>query len=93
MDGKIQMNRIKQISREMKLSEPQVSAVHEMLEQGATIPFMARYRKERTGSLDEVAITLIRDRLVQLGELADRKKSILKSLEERDFLRTAFRWI
>lgn len=50
------------------------------------MPFIARYRKEATGSLDEVAVTNIRDRLEQLAELDKRREAILKSLEERDLL-------
>ena len=51
--------------------------------EGATIPFVARYRKEATGSLDEVAIGAIRDRLSKLIELDKRREAILKALEER----------
>src|SRR5450759_2655007 len=54
--------------------------------EGATVPFIARYRKEVTGSLDEVAITAIRDRLQQLEELENRRAAILKSLSERNLL-------
>lgn len=64
----------------------QVAATAELLEGGATIPFIARYRKEVTGSLDEVAVTAIRDRLNQLKELDDRRQSIIKSVEERELL-------
>jgi len=70
----------------MKLETARVSAVVQLLDQGATIPFIARYRKEKTGSLDEVAIADIRDRIEQLNELDNRKESILKSLKERDLL-------
>jgi len=80
------MKTIKIISREMNLSVPQVSAVAKLLDRGATIPFVARYRKELTGSLDEVAITGIRDRIEQLNALDSRKETILKSLKEREFL-------
>jgi uncharacterized protein len=61
----------------------QVQATADLLSEGATVPFIARYRKEVTGSLDEVAITTIRDRLNQLMELDKRREAILKSLEER----------
>ena len=54
-----------------------------LLEEGATVPFIARYRKEATGTLDEVAITAIRDRLSQLAELDKRRDAIFKALEER----------
>jgi len=80
-----QLNRayITQIAVEMSLRPRQVAAAAELLEDGATIPFIARYRKEATGSLDETAITTIRDRLHQLQELDARRESILKSLDER----------
>nr|WP_321398777.1 Tex family protein [uncultured Desulfobacter sp.] len=71
------------ISRETGLKENQVAAVLDLLDQGATVPFIARYRKERTGSLDEVAISDIRDRAKTLNELEARKQAIIKSLEER----------
>ncbi|SDU42607.1 Tex family protein [Desulfobacula phenolica] len=80
------MEMIDIISLEMKLDSSQVSAVAQLLEQGSTIPFIARYRKERTGSLDEVAITGIRDRIEQLNALNSRKEAILKSLTDRDLL-------
>ena len=74
------------IARELNIAERQVIAVAELLEEGATVPFIARYRKERTGELDEVAITAARDRLAQLEELDKRREAILKSLEERELL-------
>ena len=74
------------IAAECSVRPFQVKAVWGLLEEGATIPFMARYRKEATGSLDEVVITTIRDRLAQLRELDERRASILKSLEERNVL-------
>ena len=57
-----------------------------LLEDGATVPFIARYRKEATGSLDEVAVTAIRDQLAQLEELDSRRETILKSLEQHGHL-------
>lgn len=80
------MEMINIISSEMKLANAQVSAVIQLLEQGATIPFIARYRKEKTGSMDEVIIADIRDRIEQLKALFDRKEAILKSLRERELL-------
>jgi len=74
------------VARETGIGEGQVRAVEQLLAEGGTVPFIARYRKERTGSLDEVAITTIRDRLAQLAELDKRREAILKSLEERDLL-------
>ncbi|MCM2285215.1 MAG: RNA-binding transcriptional accessory protein [Desulfobacula sp.] len=80
------METITIISRELNLSPENVSSVVKLLEEGATLPFIARYRKERTGSLDEVAIGLIRDRMDQLKTLDERKTAILKSLTERSLL-------
>jgi uncharacterized protein len=77
---------IKIISSELKLQDPQVQAVASLLETGGTVPFIARYRKEATGSLDEVVIASIRDRLQQLAELDQRRAAILKSLEENGHL-------
>ena len=74
------------IASELSIDSRWVTATAELLDGGATIPFIARYRKEVTGSLDEVAITAIRDRLNQLKELDDRRKSIIKSLDERKLL-------
>jgi len=71
------------ISHELALSERQVSTVLSLLAEGATIPFIARYRKEMTGSLDEVQLTQIRDRAQQLHELDKRRESILKSLADQ----------
>jgi uncharacterized protein len=64
----------------------QVKNTVELLEEGATIPFISRYRKEHTGSLDEVQITEIRDELNKLKELQKRKEYILKTIDEQDRL-------
>jgi uncharacterized protein len=77
---------IEKISTELDLKNSQVDAVAVLLEDGATVPFIARYRKEATGSLDEVMVTAIRDRLQQLRELDQRRESILKSLTEQGHL-------
>jgi len=77
---------IEKISSELDLRNSQVDAVAVLLEEGATVPFIARYRKEATGSLDEVMVTAIRDRLQQLKELDQRRESILKSLEKQGHL-------
>ncbi|MBF0608045.1 MAG: RNA-binding transcriptional accessory protein [Magnetococcales bacterium] len=71
------------ISQELSVREWQVAATVALLEEGATVPFVARYRKEATGSLDEVAITAVRDRTQQLMELDKRREAILKSLQDR----------
>ena len=77
---------IARVAAELKLRPAQVAATAELIAEGGTVPFIARYRKEVTGELDEVAITNIRDRLVQLAELDARRAAILKSLEERKLL-------
>lgn len=74
------------IAAELSLAAGQVAAAAALLEDGATVPFIARYRKEATGSLDEVAITAIRDRLAQLAELDTRRGAVLKSLEQNGHL-------
>jgi uncharacterized protein len=74
------------IAAELGLAVRQVQATAELLAEGATVPFISRYRKEVTGSLDEVQVTAIRDRLDQLAELDKRRDAILKSLEERNLL-------
>jgi len=78
--------RDEKIGRELGISSAQVAATARMLDEGATVPFIARYRKELTGTLDEVAVTAIRDRLLQLEELDSRRGAILKSLTERNLL-------
>lgn len=70
------------IATELNITPKQVEAVAALLTENATVPFIARYRKEATGSLDEVAITSIRDRLEQLAELDKRRQAILDSLEK-----------
>ncbi len=71
------------IAAELSLPAAGVNAVIGLLDQDATVPFIARYRKEVTGNLDEVAIMSVRDRLAQLKELDARKAAIMKSLDER----------
>ncbi len=77
---------ITRIAAELGIAARQVAATAALLEQDATIPFIARYRKEATGSLDEVAITRIRDRAAELQDLDDRRAAIIKSLQERELL-------
>jgi uncharacterized protein len=77
---------VARIATELRVGPGQVLATARLLEEGGTVPFIARYRKEATGSLDEVVITHVRDRLAQLAELDDRRKAILDSLAERQIL-------
>lgn len=74
------------ISSELNIATWQVDQVIVLLDNGATVPFIARYRKEMTGSLDEEVITQIRDRLHQLKELDKRRESIIQTLQEQGTL-------
>ncbi len=77
---------VARIKQETALHNWQIERTIELLQQGATVPFISRYRKELTGSLDEVQITTIRDRLHQLEELDKRRETILNSIAEQDKL-------
>ena len=80
------MNYESKISQELALAGNQVKSTISLLEEGATIPFIARYRKEMTNGLDEVQITAVRDLLKQLQELDKRREAIFKSIEEQQKL-------
>jgi uncharacterized protein len=77
---------IHHIANETQLPPHAIAATAQLLDDGATVPFIARYRKEATGTLDEVQITTIRDRLEQLRELDARKTTILKTLQDNNHL-------
>ncbi len=74
---------IRRIADELGVREQQVNATVEMLDGGATVPFIARYRKEVTGSLDDSQLRSLEDRLRYLRELEDRRSTILNSIEEQ----------
>ncbi len=74
------------LAQELNVKVFQVAATAQLLGEGATVPFIARYRKEITGELDEVQVTAIRDRLEQLRAIDERRASILASLKERNLL-------
>src|SRR5690606_10024736 len=71
------------LSQELGVNSRQVATTIGLLDEGATYPFIARYRKEMTGSLDEVQITTIRDRIQQLRGMDKRREAILKSITEQ----------
>ncbi|SFB45955.1 Tex family protein [Algoriphagus aquimarinus] len=77
------MNYEVKIAAELQIKPHQVNATVQLLDDGGTVPFISRYRKEATGELDEVQVAAIRDRVLQLRELAKRKEAILKSIEEQ----------
>jgi Transcriptional accessory protein len=74
------------VATELGVRPAQVAAVADLLAGGATVPFIARYRKEATDSLDEVQIAAVRDRLVRLADLEKRREAIVRSLDERALL-------
>lgn len=80
---------VEQIARELTLPQKNVKAVATLLSEDATIPFISRYRKELTGSMDEVMIAKIRDRMDQLNELDKRRESIIASIEKQEKLTPA----
>lgn len=71
------------IAQELALTDRQVRTTLTLLDEGSTVPFISRYRKELTGSLDEVQISQIRDRAQQLRDLDKRKEAVLKSITEQ----------
>ena len=77
------------LATELNLKVHQVAATAQLLKEGATVPFISRYRKEVTGELDEVQVTAIRDRLEQMAQVDERRASILASLKERNLLTPA----
>lgn len=82
---------IQQLSTDLQISPKQIEATISLLDEGATVPFISRYRKERTGSLDEVQIAQIRDGVLKLRELDKRKEAIIKSIDEQEKLTPALR--
>jgi uncharacterized protein len=71
------------LAEELKISVKQVNSVVEMLDEGSTVPFIARYRKERTGGLDDTLLRNLYERLTYLRNLDDRKETVIKAIEEQ----------
>jgi uncharacterized protein len=82
---------IRRIAQELSLGEKQVANTLKLLDEGATVPFVARYRKEQTGALDEVAILAIRQLSEKLRELEKRRETVLKSIDEQGKLTDVLR--
>jgi uncharacterized protein len=78
-----ELNHYVKIASELGIRDKQVASTAALLEEGATVPFISRYRKEVTGSLDEVQVAAVRDRLQQLKDLEKRKEAVVKSIEEQ----------
>jgi len=77
------------IAEELTVAERQVAAAVELLDGGATVPFIARYRKEATGALDDTQLRTLEERLRYLRELEERRKAILESIRAQDKLDAA----
>ncbi|WP_286822827.1 Tex-like N-terminal domain-containing protein, partial [Idiomarina sp. UBA1919] len=78
------MSQIPQLlANELKVDERQISSVIQLLDEGSTVPFIARYRKEVTGGLDDTQLRQLHQRLNYLRELDDRRQVILKSIDEQ----------
>ncbi len=77
---------LKQIATELKLSIKQIESVIKLLEDGNTVPFIARYRKEQTGSLDEVQIQTISERYTYIQNVMNRKEEVIRLIAEQDKL-------
>ncbi|WHF27603.1 Tex family protein [Bacillus altitudinis] len=77
---------LKQIATEIKLSTKQIGSVIQLLEDGNTVPFIARYRKEQTGSLDEVQIQTISERYTYIQNVTNRKEEVIRLIAEQDKL-------
>ena len=76
------------LAEELNIRPQQVSAAVTLLDEGATVPFISRYRKEVTGALDDTQLRNLEERLRYLREMEDRRDSILKSIEEQGKLTT-----
>jgi uncharacterized protein len=74
---------IRQIALEIKVNEHQIKTAVDLLDGGATVPFIARYRKEATGGLDDIQLRELEHRLGYLRELEDRREAVLKSIDEQ----------
>src|SRR5579884_2901932 len=74
---------LSRIAQDLQIRKVQVEAVVQLLDEGNTIPFITRYRKERTGGLDEEVLRIIQERIGQLRQLADRKQTVLRSIDNQ----------
>src|SRR6476620_5287894 len=79
------------IAAELNVRVPQVAAAIALLDEGATVPFIARYRKEATGGLDDTQLRLLEERLGYLRELEDRRAVIIAAIEEQGKMTPALR--
>jgi protein Tex len=85
------MSHIKRIASQIKAKPAQVEATIRLLDEGNTVPFISRYRKEMTGSLDDEQVRIIADEILRLRALDERRATVLKSIEEQGKLTTKLR--
>src|SRR5713226_3277989 len=83
---------LSRIAQDLQIRKLQVESVVQLLDEGNTVPFITRYRKERTGGLDEEIIRQVQARVGYLRQLAERKQTILKSIEAQGKLTDALRY-
>src|SRR5690606_29233437 len=77
------LNMVEEIAKQLSIPVKKIKSAAELLDEGNTIPFIARYRKEMTGELDEVQLRGIEERLQYLRNLEDRKQEVLRLIEEQ----------
>src|SRR5438477_6824848 len=82
---------LSRIAQDLQIRKLQVESVVQLLDEGNTVPFITRYRKERTGGLDEEVIRQVQTRVAFLRHLADRKQTVLKSIEGQGKLNAELR--
>ena len=73
----------RQIAAELRVNETQVRTAVDLLDGGATVPFIARYRKEATGGLDDIQLRELQERLGYLRELEERREAVIRSVQEQ----------
>ena len=80
------LNIAQKIAEQLAVNQKQVQAAIQLLDEGSTVPFIARYRKEVTGGLDDTQLRTLEERLTYLRELEDRRAVILKSIDDQEKL-------
>ncbi len=91
MQANVELRIAQQLTRDLGASMAQVNAAVELLDDGATVPFIARYRKEATGGLDDNQLRTLDERLVYLREMEQRRAAILASIQEQGKLSDALK--
>ena len=90
MDNPVQVD-LGRIAQDLQIRRVQVESVVQLLDEGNTVPFITRYRKERTVGLDEEVLRIIQERVAQLRQLADRKQTILRTIDNQGRLNDELR--